>query len=121
MANAAASGTRTFFGIESRWWASITGVANMALGSYFITAGSIDLANPSGQTGTGGGANGNGQPEATLGGSTPESTAAAQPYAPSLRRFEDPVTSRRSFDEEFTRQNNRLRSSLSSQLAGGAA
>lgn len=121
VANAAASGTRTFFGIESRWWASITGVANMALGSYFIAAGSIDLANPSGQTGTGGGANGNGQPEATLGGSTPESTAAAQPYAPSLRRFEDPVTSRRSFDEEFTRQNNRLRSSLSSQLAGGAA
>lgn len=118
---AATAATKTFFGIDSKWWASITGVANMVLGSYFIAAGSIDLANSAGQTGTSGGANGNGQPEATLGGSTPESTAAAQPYAPSLRRFEDPVGSRRSFDEEFARQNSRLRSSLSSQLAGGAA
>ena len=119
--NRAVTAGTTFLGIESRWWATAAGVSNMVLGSYFIAAGSIDLANPAGSSGTNGGANGNGQREATLGSASGSTPSSMQPYEPVVQSFEDAIASGQSYIQEFDRQTGRLRGSFSAELLGGVA
>lgn len=116
VAAAGGAAAKTFFGIDSRIWATGVGVSNVLLGSYFVVSGSIDLANPSGGAATSGGANGNGQTEAALRAPSGNAPASMEPYRPAVRVYEDSLASRQDYDQEFQRQAHRVRRSFSADL-----